>query len=297
MNRAFRLVISRSTAAVAFALGLFACGAGGDPVDSVDPVDPPTGVDAAKALKRGMTATRPRGAVAIDWNELDVDGPPIAKCADVVVSAGETCGATASIDAGSYAPGNKAPSCTQKPLGPYPLGTTEVSLRCTDLSGRLDECEAMVTVVDTTPPAVKTGPSLHFWPPSQEYQKFSLSDCVISVVDPCLGEIDIEAAGRITRIESDEEELSGDDTCDDMVITDKTTALLRMEQDGALDGRVYTVHFVVTDPAGNKVASSCQVGVRHEKADASKPAVDSGCAFCVGKSCGKCPGHAKGCGP
>ena len=79
--------------------------------------------------------------------------PPVAKCKNVVVSADTNCIAGASIDDGSYAPDpDNTITIIQTPSGPYPLGTTPVTLTVTDPQGASSSCMATVTVLDTTPP-------------------------------------------------------------------------------------------------------------------------------------------------
>jgi hypothetical protein len=79
---------------------------------------------------------------------------PEAACQDVTVAADDSCTADASIDAGSSDPDGDALTYSQDPAGPYPLGTTEVTLTVTDPGGLSDSCTANVTVVDLTPPVV-----------------------------------------------------------------------------------------------------------------------------------------------
>ena len=82
------------------------------------------------------------------------NSPPVARCRDVELSAGEeSCPVEASIDDGSYDPDGDDFALTQEPPGPFPLGTSEVTLRVSD--GELEEsCRATVTVVDRSAPAV-----------------------------------------------------------------------------------------------------------------------------------------------
>jgi beta-propeller repeat-containing protein len=72
--------------------------------------------------------------------------PPVAQCMDITISAGETCHVDASIDNGSFSPGGAPVTCTQTPSGPYPVGTTSVTLTCTDAAGLSSSCTADVTV-------------------------------------------------------------------------------------------------------------------------------------------------------
>ena len=81
---------------------------------------------------------------------------PIAKCQNVKVEADNSCHGSASINAGSSdREGDNDTTCTQSPAGPFGLGTTQVTLTCTDkASGLTDSCTGTVTVVDTTPPVI-----------------------------------------------------------------------------------------------------------------------------------------------
>jgi hypothetical protein len=60
-------------------------------------------------------------------------------------------------------------------------------------------------------------------------------------------------------------------------------AELRAERNTNRDGRVYTLHYTVTDPSGNAANGSCKVSVpRHSW----NTAVDSGpSGYCVGPGC------------
>lgn len=79
---------------------------------------------------------------------------PTAVCQDKTVSAGPNCVADASIDNGSFDPDGDSITVTQSPAGPYPLGTTNVTLTVTDTNGASSTCSATVTVVDNTPPSI-----------------------------------------------------------------------------------------------------------------------------------------------
>jgi hypothetical protein len=80
---------------------------------------------------------------------------PVALCSDVVVEADATCQAAASIDAGSFDPDGDPIVLSQTPPGPYPLGDTLVSLAVTDDGGASATCEAFISVIDATAPAVE----------------------------------------------------------------------------------------------------------------------------------------------
>ena len=85
--------------------------------------------------------------------------PPVAECADVIVSADADCLAVStdeapiSIDNGSFDPDDDPITLAQDPLSPYSLGGTLVTLTVSD-GQEEDSCEGTVTVVDDTPPTV-----------------------------------------------------------------------------------------------------------------------------------------------
>lgn len=85
---------------------------------------------------------------------LHANQSPVAVCQNVTVSAGPDCMANASIDNGSNDPGGDSITLTQTPEGPYPLGDTTVMLTVTNSHGASSSCQATVTVVDTTAPAL-----------------------------------------------------------------------------------------------------------------------------------------------
>lgn len=87
-----------------------------------------------------------------DWTI--VSHPPLAVCRNLNLVANATCGASGSVDNGSSDPDNNLAGCTQSPAGPYGLGTTHVTLTCTDTTGLSSSCAADVTVVDTSAPAI-----------------------------------------------------------------------------------------------------------------------------------------------
>ena len=80
--------------------------------------------------------------------------PPVALCRSTSVAAGNTCGVGASIDNGSYDPDGDLVGCTQSPGPIYGLGSTLVTLTCTDARGNTAHCTGTVTVTDTIAPSI-----------------------------------------------------------------------------------------------------------------------------------------------
>ncbi|MFY0573471.1 HYR domain-containing protein [Cystobacter fuscus] len=84
--------------------------------------------------------------------------PPVARCKDLLLPTTTTCGATGSVDDGSSDPDGDLVGCTQTPSATFALGTTAVTLTCTDATGLSASCTARVTVTDTTPPRIDCSP-------------------------------------------------------------------------------------------------------------------------------------------
>lgn len=101
------------------------------------------------------------GTVDMGAYEWQANSSPIAQCKNVTVSACATCDVDASIDNGSYDPdAGDTVTLTQNPSGPYPLGTTLVTLTVTDSKEASSSCTANVIVVDDTPPTITPPPDL-----------------------------------------------------------------------------------------------------------------------------------------
>jgi hypothetical protein len=89
--------------------------------------------------------------------------PPIAQCHDVKTSAGDSCNAAvtaADLDNGSLDPDGDTIALGLTPTGPFPLGSFPVRLTVTDSKGASSSCNAMVMVVDTTPPSITCPPPM-----------------------------------------------------------------------------------------------------------------------------------------
>ena len=92
------------------------------------------------------------GTVNVSVNA--VNDLPVARSQNVTVSTGVQCNAPASIDNGSFDVDGTPITLTQSPAGPYPLGATTVTLSATDSDGAVSTSQAIVTVVDGTPPVI-----------------------------------------------------------------------------------------------------------------------------------------------
>ncbi len=114
--------------------------------------DPGKGITQV-TIRETLLGTGGRDIFGVDDLTTAIDNlAPIALCADVTVNADTTCQGGASIDGGSTDPDGDAFTCVQSPASPYALGSTAVTLTCTDVHGTSSSCTGTVTVVDATAP-------------------------------------------------------------------------------------------------------------------------------------------------
>jgi hypothetical protein len=180
--------------------------------------------------------------------------------------------------------GPASASCAPPSGSTFGVGDNDVTCSSTDAAGNSSQCSFNVAVVDTTPPVVTSSGAGELWPPNHKYVTKTIADCGVEINDQCQGAIDLGSANpTITCVTSDEPEnaLGDGNTLGDMVIVDATTVMLRSERAGGSDGRVYRIHFNVTDAAGNVGAGACEVTVPHDQGGGDT-AVDSGVQFTVG---------------
>jgi len=184
--------------------------------------------------------------------------PPVTVCRDVTVSAGPNCTANASIDNGSFDPDNgDTIMLTQSPSGPYPLGTTQVTLTVTDNHGASSQSTATVTVIDNTPPSFTTGPTVDkpvLWPPDHKMIDVTVN---YAASDNC-------SAPACTLSVASNEPVNGTgdgDMAPDWEIVDAHHLRLRAERAGAGSARVYTITINCVDGAGNATSKTVTVSV------------------------------------
>jgi hypothetical protein len=187
-----------------------------------------------------------------------LDRTPVASCRSVTVAAGEGCTATASIDDGSFDPDGESVTVTQSPVGPYGLGSTNVTLTVTDAAGLSDSCTATVTVVDETPPAITSiavTPD-ELWPPNHRMVPVTV---IVSAHDDC----DPAPHAAIVSVSCNEtaDARGAGSTEPDFEISGPLTADLRAERSGPGSGRIYTISVRVTDADGNTATGTVTVTV------------------------------------
>jgi hypothetical protein len=156
-----------------------------------------------------------------------------------------------------------------RPAGIYPIeeatllpGEHVVVLEVEDVDGRRDTDEAVVTVVDTEPPAAEaTVASIELWPPDHRMARVDLP--VLAAEDACSPGVTL----RVVRVECDELDdvrRGGDgNTSPDVVVDGSGTLWLRRERQGRGDGRVYRVTVEAIDGSGNATPVTFDVEVPH----------------------------------
>jgi len=157
-----------------------------------------------------------------------------------------------------------------------------VTLTATDEHGISSQCTGTITVMDGTVPVITViDEPVVLWPPNHKYAMIDLAEVVTGVSDNCANLTSESVA--IAAVTSDEpEDATGEgdgSTLDDIVIAlDCRSVDLRQERQGGGNGRVYTVHLLVSDAAGNEGTASVQVQVPH---NVGEPVVDDGPAYGV----------------
>jgi cysteine-rich repeat protein len=232
-----------------------------------------------------FTAQDESGNAAVCTSSVTVRDtlPPSITCpAPIIAQCTGNGGATVTPGVATATDACTAPTVTGPAAGHYPVGTTVVTYSATDGGGQQASCSSTIQVVDSAPPVVTVTNPNPLWPPNHKYRTVSLADCGVLVQDACGGTIDLATArASITCVTSDEPPNSTGDgnTTGDIVIVNATTVTLRGERRGNSDGRVYEIHFQVSDASGNTATGVCPVAVPHDQS--GRAAVDSGDAYKV----------------
>jgi hypothetical protein len=225
----------------------------------------------------------------------DTTAPVITCPANIVTPAGSgscsaslnpgTATATDNCDATPTITGTRSDG---KPLTDPYSGVVIITWTATDDSGNSSSCMQTVTVTDTQGPVITVNnAAVTLWPPNHQYVNFNLSQFVTGASDNCDSGVDINDV-VIVSVTSDELEdnPSGGDgnTLNDIVIAANCKSVqLRSERDGNLNGRVYTITFVVVDAAGNVGTASVKVTV--PKSQNGAGAIDDGPKYTVNGTC------------
>jgi hypothetical protein len=197
---------------------------------------------------------------------------------------------TSFIDPGATANDSCSGSFAATPSGTVNVdvpGAYIIIYNATDPSGNPAAPVARtVNVVDTMAPVINlNGAAPVLWSPNHQYVTFSIADFVASVTDSCDTALALSSV-VIAQVTSDEvEDGAGDgSTLNDIVIAAGCKSVqIRSERDGSADGRVYTIHFKVTDASGNVGTATATVTV--PLSQGSGPAVDSGPHYTVNGGC------------
>ncbi|MBN1206628.1 MAG: OmpA family protein [Myxococcaceae bacterium] len=121
--------------------------------------------------------------------------PPVARCKSVTVAATSTCGVPADINDGSNDPDGDLVGCTQSPSGAYPIGSTTVTLTCTDQAGQSASCAGTVTVRDEVLPTVTLqGPASEAL---ECLRGARYSDPGATAQDACEGPLSVTTSGSV----------------------------------------------------------------------------------------------------
>jgi hypothetical protein len=187
---------------------------------------------------------------------------------DRIVAAGPSCLAEVRLDgSGSFDPdGDPLTFVWDGTGGPYlgetieivlPLGAHTFALAVNDGRGGEDSDEAIVSVVDETPPSVAATASPEWlWPPNHRMVEVMVDASAADACDP-------SPSCRVTGVSSDEpaDATGSGNTAPDWEITGATSVRLRAERTGGGDGRVYPIAVACADSAGNLGTATATVRV------------------------------------
>jgi hypothetical protein len=240
--------------------------------------------DQADVYEIGLTADDGNGGIATATLTITVENtnrPPVANAGADIAAECAGVPTTAQLDgSGSSDPdgdeityawsadGVQIDDATAAiATGHFPLGETTVTLTVSDEEPLSDSDEAVVTIVDTTPPTIDyTQTAIELWPPNH-----NMSTAIegISATDACGGDIVLAVT-----VSSDEDGMGGaGNTEEDWDVTTaedgSQSVALRAERSGQGDGREYTVVVTATDASGNSTEQTLTVAVPLSKGNVS----------------------------
>jgi len=196
------------------------------------------------------------------------------------------------VDDGSGDPDGDPSTLSLSPAGPYPLGTTPMTLTMSDNHGNTSSCTATITVADTQPPDVTCSVSQTvLWPPNHELVNVGLSAFATDNCSP--GPLPVTVA--IFSNEDDREPTGDGAFSPDAATIGPGTLRLRQERKGNSSGRVYLIVATATDSSGNVGVNCCTVVVPLNRSDAAIAAVNAQAAaaktYCLSHGGAKPPGY------
>lgn len=252
-----------------------------DAGDTIQCTQAPSGPFDQGATSVTLTCTDSHGATAscsATVTVVDQTAPALTCPADQTLECNNGHGgavATFTATATDNCDAAPAIACVPASGSTFALGTTTDTCSASDAAGNASRCSHAVTVADTAPPVVVTKDVPELWPPNHKYHRIELDDCIASIQDTCQGPLDTASHTQITCCTSDEPDNGqGDgDSSHDCVIVDDHSVDVRAEREGGGNGRVYTIHYTVTD-GSNTSDHTCTVGVPHSKNGG--PAIDDG---------------------
>ena len=210
--------------------------------------------------QRGDNDLTVNGVIEAEGALLEVNLGPTARAHNVVKSAGADCQASVTaqeVDNGSTDPEDKPLTLTLSPAGPYPVGTTQVTLTATDEYGLSHSSIANVTVEDDAAPVLG---DITVDKPSINYSNHKMVDVTVSytATDNCG-----TPTPSLSVTSNEPINGTGDgDTSPDWEIIDNHRVRLRAERAGTGGaGRIYTIRVTVTDNHGNSSFKTVTVTV------------------------------------
>ena len=194
--------------------------------------------------------------VIFNTPDIDTNPPALTLPDDIALEGNTTGGALVTYVASAFdaVDGAVTPVCAPASSSLFRVGTTTVSCTATDTHGNFSTGSFVVTVNDTTAPAVTStmpSPSV-LWP---------ANGSMVTV------HVTVDASDIVSDTTSHISRITGNDgaTAADWEITGKLTARLRAERSGGGHGRTYTLTVKTKDEAGNTTTSTTTVVVPHDQ--------------------------------